>query len=848
MDWKQYGEAVRREALRRAPAILQEWLPGGKSQGRYYLAASIHGGPGSSLKVNLEKDGVWKDWATGEGGSNLVALYAQIRSIGYKEACDELADRWNIERPSRQLRAVSTPNWHIITPVPDDAPIDDEGRPQITFSAQEGEPTAWWPYYNADGELLGWRVRLEKLGERKQFRPIIFAMNPRDGSTAWVKRALPNPHPLYGLESLAADPNAPVLIVQGEKTADAARRLLPDWIVVSNASGDKFIGEKYTDWSPVINRTSRKVIWPDNDQSGVQAATKTAEILGYDVEIVRPGPDWRDSWDLADAEQEGWTGEKALEYLESHVFRPEKPSQERRDVDISGGDLWTISAAIWEAIKQTNPSDRPWLVHTATGLVIVRRDLLGRAQRLVMDVDRMRWALTARFAFKYQHKGEFRPAPLHENVIRNLLAHPSPPVPLMQRLTEVPVATPSSVIMSAEGFADGVYYVPHPSFTELVLMEPTPEAVEQARALIDDLLADFPFQDECDRAHAYAFALLPLIRLTFNGPAPMFRFEAPQARTGKSLLMRLLARIVCTEIEEIPPLQDEEEWRKQLTSSLAREPDALLIDNAEHLESASLKKLLTDEVWSARMLGTSEIVRVPVRCVIGCTCNNPLVSREILGRSLRIRQDAQTERPELRTGFRHPNILEYARENRAALVAAFVTLAAWGLRAAPAADGPVLGGFEGFCRRMSAVLDAIGVRGFLGDRDDLSALSPSEDAFATFVERWGEEFGTTGTTTAQLLDIARSVEGLYLGRSDTDRGQQVALAALIRKAHGMTVRGWRVEEPIQAKTKGQLVWKLSKPTQTAGNVDIREYVDAVKDADMSNFDDDPPDSDDDPPF
>jgi hypothetical protein len=116
------------------------------------------------------------------------------------------------------------------------------------------------------------------------------------------------------------------------------------------------------------------------------------------------------------------------------------------------------------------------------------------------------------------------------------------------------------------------------------------------------------------------------------------------------------------------------------------------------------------------------------------------------------------------------------------------------------------------------------------------------------VERWGEEFGTTGATTAQLLDIARSVEGLYLGRSETDRGQQVALAALIRKAHGMTVRGWRVEEPIQAKSKGQLIWKLAKPTQTAGNVDIREYVDALKDADMSDSDDDPPDSDDDLPF
>jgi len=245
-------------------------------------------------------------------------------------------------------------------------------------------------------------------------------------------------------------------------------------------------------------------------------------------------------------------------------------------------------------------------------------------------------------------------------------------------------------------------------------------------------------------------------------------------------------------------------------------------------------------VWSARLLGTSQIVRVPVRCVIAFTCNNPLVSREILGRTLRIRQDAQTERPELRTGFRHPNILEYARENRAALVAAFVTLAAWGLRAAPAVDGPVLGGFEGFCRRMSAVLDAIGVHGFLADRDDLSALSPSEDAFATFVERWGEEFGTTGATTAQLLDIARSVEGLYLGRSESDRAQETALAVLIHRNRMATIRGWRVLEPVGKRPR---IWKLAKPEDRgaiARDVDVAKHETAEIDADMSDSDDDPP--------
>ena len=105
-------------------------------------------------------------------------------------------------------------------------------------------------------------------------------------------------------------------------------------------------------------------------------------------------------------------------------------------------------------------------------------------------------------------------------------------------------------------------------------------------------------------------------------------------------------------------------------------------------------------------------MRYPVRCTLAATLNNPIISREILGRSLRIRLDAKTDRPEQRAKFRHPNLEEYARENRAKLVGALLTLA----RAASGFDAkaPVLGGYETFSRRMAVVLRAIGVPDFSG--------------------------------------------------------------------------------------------------------------------------------------
>ena len=55
----------------------------------------------------------------------------------------------------------------------------------------------------------------------KQIRPLHF-----DG-TAWRWKAPAAPRPLFNLQALTAKPDATVLIVEGEKTADAAAKLYP---------------------------------------------------------------------------------------------------------------------------------------------------------------------------------------------------------------------------------------------------------------------------------------------------------------------------------------------------------------------------------------------------------------------------------------------------------------------------------------------------------------------------------------------------------------------------------------------------------------------------------------------
>ena len=99
-------------------------------------------------------------------------------------------------------------------------------------------------------------------------------------------------------------------------------------------------------------------------------------------------------------------------------------------------------------------------------------------------------------------------------------------------------------------------------------------------------------------------------------------------------------------VDTLAPGRDEEKWRKSITSVLREGHEALWIDNLVHpLDSGTLAAALTTSVWEDRILGQSRTIRVPVRCVWLATANNPVLSRELTRRSVRIRIAPKVDRP-----------------------------------------------------------------------------------------------------------------------------------------------------------------------------------------------------------
>jgi putative DNA primase/helicase len=154
----------------------------------------------------------------------------------------------------------------------------------------------------------------------KQIRPLHW-----DGAS-WRWKAPPAPRPLYNLDRLRANNDAGVLIVEGEKTADAAAVLFPQGVAITWPSGCK--AESKADWSPIAGRNV--TLWPDADDAGRDAMAKLAPRLleagARQVRIVTPPSDAPSGWDLADAD---WTPEQARNYLTANrsapILKPSRP-------------------------------------------------------------------------------------------------------------------------------------------------------------------------------------------------------------------------------------------------------------------------------------------------------------------------------------------------------------------------------------------------------------------------------------------------------------------------------------------------------------------------------------------
>jgi len=209
-----------------------------------------------------------------------------------------------------------------IMPVPAEAPAPDFHHYKL------GDPSRVWAYRDSQGRLLGHVLRFDKEDGTKETRPLVFCEGP-NGQGQWRWQMFAVPRPLYGLERLRARIESPVLLVEGEKTADAAQELFTDMVVVTSPGGSNAAGK--ADWSALKGRAV--TIWPDADEAGAKYALQVATLLqeagAAMVKIVELPAGLPQGWDLADDPPINWAPGRRQELLAgAALFEPEEIEKE----------------------------------------------------------------------------------------------------------------------------------------------------------------------------------------------------------------------------------------------------------------------------------------------------------------------------------------------------------------------------------------------------------------------------------------------------------------------------------------------------------------------------------------
>ena len=281
-------EALASALLDRAEALVAQWLPGGKREGREYKCASLSGGAGSSCSVNVG-NGRWSDFATDDKGGDLIALYAAIHGLDNGQAAVQLARELGLEdvagvqrqdgttapRPAPEPRtpppepsARAAEDWSTVTPVPHHAP-----EPTFLHPYRAAADITHTARYAMDGHLLGFVVRFRTSDGGKDTLPYTWCQSARDGAAKWHWKQFDEPRPLYfpggvspiGLYNAGQAPRT-VVLVEGEKKAGVLQALLDAgapgvYLVASWPGGCKAWNKALWDWLAGCT----VLLWPDCD-------------------------------------------------------------------------------------------------------------------------------------------------------------------------------------------------------------------------------------------------------------------------------------------------------------------------------------------------------------------------------------------------------------------------------------------------------------------------------------------------------------------------------------------------------------------------------------------------------
>lgn len=355
---------------------IQSLLPSGKWQGSEYVVKNPTRDDNVAHSFSINGNtGKWGDFATDDVGNDLIGLTAYIKGITPLEACYYIGvprhdkthsqkittskdpkevDMKNTQNSIEELPPISKELFDELTALTEEIEPTEkvlaQEPPTITAAdtayhnerIYKGFPSAFFPYRNSLGVTVGyivrWDVRTEGGETKKGVRPYIYDFKEKKWVSKFFGSHPENSRPLYNLPQILEHKDATVLIVEGEKTAEAAKLLFPELVVTTSSGGAQAV--KKTEWHWLQGRDI--IIAPDEGKAGSQYLEQVIKILtkqgisnfrilephtlgnyvvknGIYTKRTSPLPH---GYDLADSLEEGWTAELISQAMNNEQFTP----------------------------------------------------------------------------------------------------------------------------------------------------------------------------------------------------------------------------------------------------------------------------------------------------------------------------------------------------------------------------------------------------------------------------------------------------------------------------------------------------------------------------------------------
>ena len=650
---------------------------------------------------------------------------------------------------------------------------------------------ATYRYCDEQGSLLYESVRLS---------PKTFRLRRRNAKSERVWKMDGVRRVPYRLAELQGQRS--VLLVEGEKDADNVAALgLP---VTTTPMGAAAWRDEY---AGIIKASGVEevVVIPDNDEPGRRYAVQAGTALmacGITVRVVTL-PGVAEKGDVSEWLGAGGTLEQFKVLIDdAPTFEAWRSSDDVRSVvDLRHGDWRQIVEDAHNAVVQTNSRNGgPRIFVGPENLVrVVQHVSNGPCAIQVLTDDTLRGYLMRNVTFLAEGRNGPKSVVPPSAVLRDILTCAAwPGLPELRGVIETPVLSRDGEVVTTAGYQPQtlLWYSPASDLDLPGIPEqPTVTDVAAATDLLLEMVYDFPFDSQGSRANALALLILPFVREFIKGPTPLHVIDATTPGSGKGLLADCCS-VVATgrEAGKGPEPRDTEETRKFITSVLVAGASMVVLDNISgRVESAPLARVLTADIWEDRLVATG---------------NQVSLSDELARRTLWIRLEPDVERPELRTGFRHPDLLRWVREQRGQLVAACLTLArAWVVKGRPRGSevlGTILGSYDSWLDVVGGVLAVAGIEGLLANRESITDQADDELApWRMFIYLWREgveqHMLPREAHAHQLLDVAEK-SGLEIEAMGF-QSQLKRLGKALSKIEGRVIGSVRIRSRVLSGKK-----------------------------------------------